>query len=413
MNAELILREICARWDLGVDRLSRAEAVPIESKRPEFTELAATIGHAKQLLNGDFDYLARRNSGRKKADLSGVDWNKSNHQIAAETGLCYASVCAKRPADRKPIAKGLNPIDWNAVDFKRSDLDIAEEFGISGATVHKNRVRLGHHSSTKLTRLFDWASVDWSKNNGEIAAELGTSINNARKYRAKAGRKNPFTTDASRPHRKVTKEMIETANWLEDRDVDICQRWGVTRERVRQLRIENKKPACIYKDRHGLPMMKAIAGLRHELTGLDLAAITNRLTPVVGAIRRPSLISALRFLGVDYASKKIRNKRMKYPYDDMNWELPNCILSIIYDAPKNVIARGRHLNCKPAPNWTMGGAFNRKFEDREFQGAVAQEILFAESKGFNNRIAANEYLLERKAAADAVAEKRRRTIAAS
>jgi hypothetical protein len=303
MNAERILQEICTRWDLGVSR-NRGVSVP------GFLELESTIGHAKQLLSGEWDYLKARQRGRKSTDLSGVDWTKSNRQIASETGLSLCTIYKRRPQGTKTAAVHGNRklIDWSAIDWKKTDRALACELGLSYATVHKKRASLGLQKATKLSSLVDWASLDWTKNNSVLAAEIGASINNVLKYREKTGHKNPFTTVSARPHRTVTKEMIEAANWLEDRDVDICQKWGVSRERVRQIRIENRKPECSYQGRHNLPLLKAIVAHREELTGQNLVAITAKLTPEIGVIKKPSLISALKFLGVEYKSKKDRNQ---------------------------------------------------------------------------------------------------------
>jgi hypothetical protein len=251
----------------------------------------------------------------------------------------------------------------------------------------------------------DWPAIDWSKNNSEIAAELGIGINNVLKYRAKLGQKNPFTPQAARPHRTVTKEMIESANWLEDRDVDICQKWGVTRERVRQIRIENKKPECIYQGRYGLPLLKAINANRAELIGLDLVDIAAKLTPVVGTIKRSSLVSALKFLGVEFKTKRLRYSNMKYPRDEMNWDLPNIVLAKIYGCSTSCIANARSRDCKPHPKWRLGGFF-KGFLTVDFTDALVREINLAKTHGFDFKEDVHGYMKSARDRLDALTANR-------
>ena len=366
MTPRRILAEVVARWKLGADRWPKrfADAPPEEYPR-EFAELAVVIGHAEKVLAGEFAYLdtAIPSTGKKRGkiatDLSGVDWTKSNADIAALTGLCASTVSNYRG--------------------KKS----------------------GGIRSSKLSRAVNWAGVDWTKNNQVLAAELGVSIVGVNGWRKKLNKPQAFSPGDPITKKPVSDEQINSADWRNLRDVDICSRWGVSRERVRQLRLEHNKPACRFEcfSKPKIGLILAAEGVRESIAGKNIKAIATILQPLVGQIRIILLREALNFAAIPFTERRERHHH-KYPADAMDWRLPNIVLQKIYGAPTNVIASMRFLNAKPAPNWNIKGGFSRFFNDEKFKVALEQELLRAAAVGFNRRAGVEKYIADYKAAVD-------------
>lgn len=351
MTPKRILQEIVARWELGVARY-KADLNTQEIPRT-FVEASVVIDYARQMLSGE-PLISPIPDGRTtRTPWATVDWNKPNKEIAALLGRTASSVCMHRPDG-----------------FPR----------------------------TKLARKVDWDKVDWTKRNGVLAGELDISITSVNCWRNKLGKPQAYHVGDTKPHRKVSQEQIDSADWIGLRDVDIQVLFRCSRERVRQIRIEHHKPVCRFEGK-GLPLIRTIVAvekLKESITGKDIKDIEPILRPVLGVVRIYPLRKALIFAGVPFTEKRVR-PHLKYPIDDIDWRLSNVILTIIYGACTNVIASMRSLNAKPAPTWVIVGGFSRFFESPAFNGALESEIAKAKDRGFDNGDAARKYVSEYRA----------------
>jgi hypothetical protein len=96
--------------------------------------------------NRDPNRLPRPSNTRY--DWTGIDWEKSNHQIAKEMGCSSGSALSARlkyapyhlkisPRDRVQHHEQI--YDWSQVDWEKSDSQIARETGASVMTVLRAR----------------------------------------------------------------------------------------------------------------------------------------------------------------------------------------------------------------------------------------------------------------------------------
>ena len=136
--------------------------------------------------------------------------------------------------------------DWNKPSFM-----VAAEHGVSYATARTYRRLLGIPLRSDYCHI-DTSKLDWSKSNSQLSRETGASISSIKKLRHKYGVGAPTQTDHShlppmQPAQKHSEKLKQYENWDWKRpDIVIAREKGLTRERVRQIRVQLGKPKCLF-----------------------------------------------------------------------------------------------------------------------------------------------------------------------
>lgn len=110
---------------------------------------------------------------RKRIDWTGIDWKfKTCEQIAKELGVAAGVVRNKRSR----LFGALRAYDWTDVDWNLSNQEIAALKGANVDTVVKQRrttlERVLANPKLSLRLAVDWDAVDWSKSDACIAREV-------------------------------------------------------------------------------------------------------------------------------------------------------------------------------------------------------------------------------------------------
>lgn len=272
-------------------------------------------------------------------------------------------------------------VDWQAVDWDKTNIVIAAEVGVSSVTVANYRVRYGHRRRPFMTGDVDWEKVDWTQSNGQIAGALGVSISHvlqARQYYGKPAYAMDRDSQRQRSHKniRVSQEQIDAADWVNSTDVMLARQWGVSRERVRQFRLEQQKPACRFEHMEE-ETIKALLWLeehRAEIEGKHFTEAAKLIPGEFGMARRHRLLD-LSGIPLDRQRSSVgRNQRY-------NFALSNLWLAKIWVVKHNQIGslRSRYLLGKP--KWQAHGFARKYASDPAFREAVKLEIEKAKQAG--------------------------------
>lgn len=169
--------------------------------------------------------------------------------------------------------------------------------------------------------------------------------------------------------RKLTDEEWRALDWTKQ-DAALAREIGVSRERVRQVRLELGKPkAKRHRARLSTPVRDAILAKLKSADGLtmrEVAAATGSTLPYVYQVGR--------MIGYQF-----RNDRGTMPWHLMNWDLPNTTLQQVWGlAPPPsqrdgfAPAQARHRLGYPKAKWDM--RYRQRVEsDPAYQAAVREE----------------------------------------
>lgn len=232
-------------------------------------------------------------------------------------------------------------IDWKHVDWNKSSRELSAELDVGYSVVNQYRWRYGHQKvGTKKTRHIDWSKVDWSKNNQQIAGELGILPGSVASYRQR------FRKPPSKGHkpRVVTKEMIEAVDWVNTRDIAISKQWGVSRERVRQIRLVKNKPRCVLRTTIALheEVERWLLANKETISGM-LAHEVSELCPIDAA--REIKFRTMKKVDIQFVWRK--SKQSLAEVYDVNWAIPNNILDWIWNRNEHWAAVNRWKLQKP------------------------------------------------------------------
>lgn len=290
----------------------------------------------------------------------------------------WRPVCREEKRERgRPV--GGNVDFWKSVNWDKSNLELSADHLIPTQTIAINRRKHGHKALPNQLRNYDWTGIDWTKNNQQIARETGRRIAivaSARTmlYKPKGKRR------VDGIHCKVSQEQIDAADWLYDTDSELGRAWKVSRERVRQLRLELKKPECLLK--HTQPGVKEakkwLVQNRAMIEGTNAHAV---LEMMPGVLRTPTKMSILKHSGINFDwSRQLKwGPESKTP---LNFDLPNIWLTKIWKFCFNGVASCRYLHHAGRPKWKAGGGFTKKYlSDPEFIAAIKSEIAKAQAAG--------------------------------
>jgi len=227
--------------------------------------------------------------------------------------------------------------------------------------------------------------MDWTKNNQMLAKQLGLDPQIVR-YERKL--RNLPNAPRTAWRCVVTKDEIEATDWVNNRDIDLAEKWGVSRERVRQLRLVNGKPdyKCKYKlgirpRRSTIQMLDWLNLHRKEIEGKRASEVVRMIpgkTPEAGG-----RIKLLRKSGIKFDWSK------RYLDHDINpkwidWRLPNVALGLIWGRSNYWAANRRCQTFGGPAEWTIKGIASKCYLDAEFIKAVADESKNARSHGFSS-----------------------------
>ncbi len=131
-----------------------------------------------------------------------IDWDTvglgtaSDADVAKATGAHHKTVMRERqrrgipPYATRGVRGIIDQIDWSAVDWSaETDAQIAEAFGVSRQTAARARARCATapKSTAMALRTHDWSIVDWTRTDVDIAGDFGCRPSTIATWRRKAG----------------------------------------------------------------------------------------------------------------------------------------------------------------------------------------------------------------------------------
>jgi len=136
-----------------------------------------------------------------KKEAETIDWDEKDEAIAAQYGVSRSTVHWARTAYGRPRAGARVRYDWAeeslVIDWDRTNAEIAREYKVSG--VHIGNVRKKHGRPRKCVGYYagaapsrDWETelkdVDWDRTDVDIAGDFGVAVTTIGKYREMYGR---------------------------------------------------------------------------------------------------------------------------------------------------------------------------------------------------------------------------------
>lgn len=274
-------------------------------------------------------------------------------------------------------------LDWESVDWSKTNTEISQITGYSYLTVLKHRKRLGKPPSSgrwahsKYSNV-PWDSFDWTQSNNELSRRSAVPIGIIRRYRETHNKPAPTYPIKPGPGVIVTDQMIEGTDWKFKRDMDLAIEWGISRERVRQIRQEHRKPQCAYKNQSGklLACLRWIDLNRPYIEGRHL----NDVLPLLPEGTRQIRMRALKKSGVTIDmtySQPGCNPHIRI----VNWDLPNIVLMMIWTdfGRQNGIPSARSRFGLQPTKWDT--RFGRRPIAPDLLQAIDAEITKAKSVG--------------------------------
>ncbi len=229
-------------------------------------------------------------------------------------------------------------------------------------------------------RTIKWTELDWSKSDYDLAKEHGYSIGYIYRQRQQHGVMLPRKPRLPQSNHSaiVSNEQIEAADWPNNTDVMLSVEWGISRERVRQLRIAHSKPACRFKslNQDMVILQKWFHDHREEIEGKHVHEII-RMPP--GDATTSMRLRAFNYTGI----KSERNQRWKRrpPEKPYNLLLPNLWLAQIWKLQRKTIALHRSNTLAGKATWHSGGFGTEYLDDSGFLEAIKLEVSKAVAHG--------------------------------
>jgi hypothetical protein len=267
---------------------------------------------------------------------------------------------------------------WKSVDWNKTNLELTAEHQINTQTICKYRRLVGHKSPPKSIREHKWDGVDWTQSNSQIAKMNGYTVAGVAQARAFL-KKQPHNRRAS-AHLKVSDEQLASADWEWQTDTDLKRLWGISRERVRQLRLELKKPVCVLKHKSQVDRAcwEWLFKNRAEIEGKSVYEVAAQMP---GTQQRPRKLLIIKESGIKFNW----SRRWKWGPESetpMNFDLPNLWLQRIWKRKdQNTVAAIRSLHFAPKPKWRAGGFASLYLSDPEFLTLIKAEVAKAQAAG--------------------------------
>lgn len=266
---------------------------------------------------------------------------------------------------------------WQSFDWSKSDHALAKDLAVSPITVNRWRFTVSHGIPDRFEKYdMDFEAFDWKKNDSLLSKEWKLSSSVIGSYRRRFNKPYP-TVNAY--NTIVTVEKLDSVDWEQTKDIDIARQFGVSRERVRQLRAQLGKPDC-QVSRLGQKAVAVLNWAKQNREGLDGKSIRDisELVPH-GGISRDQVYQLLRRTDIKFGPDTRRSYR-GFNWDALNWKLPNIVLALIYGFPEYRIATTRNERYKVYPDWRLGG-FSKEIHDPELLSAITAEKAVAIANG--------------------------------
>jgi len=244
-----------------------------------------------------------------------------------------------------PVPK--SDIDPATIDWDKPNNMLSAELNIPAINISKLRHKFGRRKLFNAkTAHVNWRQLDWTKNNQELSRELGISITSIVKQRLRLGHAQPINPQKNRA---VTQEMIEAVDWSICHDSHLAKQWGITRERVRQIRQQNQKPKCQLNTCDSLTMEfeKWLLDNESTVTGMLAAEVANMSPSTLNKSRKFYVMKRTR---IPFIFKRFReHSSINLP---INWYLPNVFIESIWNKSHNWAASTRNRFSLPKAEFT-------------------------------------------------------------
>lgn len=187
----------------------------------------------------------RAHGGKRAIDWEKLDWMKSDTQLGKELGLAPLTVKRRRHAlgiqaiwDHKSNLANVASVNWSNVDWTKSNVELSEELAVYRGTVREKRRVFGVATplTTHLSYVasINWVSLDWSKTNKQLSLDLGVDSTTVAHHRA-ALKITPVVS-----HR-ANREKVASINWTNidwsKSDLQLGKELGVTKKTVSKKRL--------------------------------------------------------------------------------------------------------------------------------------------------------------------------------
>lgn len=273
--------------------------------------------------------------------------------------------------------------DWNSVDWSKTNTEIAHSLGTNPVYVCAMRSRLRQPSVTKHSETF--RNVDWTKNDQEISAELKMDPGVVCGWRHRLGHpvathyKPRYTNDTAR----VSAEDIANADWARFTDAELGRGWGISRERVRQIRQKNNLPRCKFLNirQSDAEILRWIDDHRAELEGKTIKEAATLIPS-----DRDVTVKQRWLAKCSVTTTPSFERDKSHPYGPewlpkVDWRLPNCVLIFAWRKKVFFFATHRYRLLKPKAAWHPAGGFSTFFTREDFQAAVRAQFEVARQAG--------------------------------
>jgi hypothetical protein len=218
-----------------------------------------------------------------------------------------------------------------------------------------------------MSKNINWETVDWTQQDVSLKSLLNVSQTAIHYHRSRLKKKRSPKWHHRSQNRSETKINWEAADWTKQ-DVEIAEILGVTRAAVCQKRNELHKGDATHKNRRTsvLKIEQQIITEKASLDGLPFDQIKARFEDIGGVTLR----NILKKNGIGW-----KRANQIYPWDKLNWDLPNRVLEEIWGIKPNMVASRRMKTKKPAAKWDI--RFGWHEDNAELNLAITRERLKA------------------------------------
>lgn len=281
-----------------------------------------------------------------------------------------------RQANFEPVGN----LDLRTVNWDLSNVELIAQYGWTNLFTTSARQLFGRPKiGSYKTRNISWPDLDWEhQNDNQLARKLRLSIHTIRLRRAQLNAP-PSPGYESTEKSTIVNDRCKDVDWKNVRDIELARKWGISRERVRQIRQQRGYPYCQKKllSPRNLKVVEWLKSREKELSGLPLMDIFRRCPIVIG---KPGFIRLMEHHTNIKPGDTVFGCPMSHPRRALasypiNWKLPSSVLCKIWNVPYATIAIERSAWRRESPKWDMKG-FRSGVVIRNplFQQAVTEEI---------------------------------------
>lgn len=159
--------------------------------------------------------------------------------------------------------------------------------------------------------------------------------------------------------------MKRNWDWIK-RDAELAREHGITRERVRQIRESEDQPHS------SVLRIKKVEDKIRPMAGTTIPKTAKMFREEIDPDWLVSAKDFSKIIGrLGIVCHKKPGSSVKYPWDHMNWSLPNQDLSEIWKISYQLIASNRLVFDRSKPAWSR--AWGRIPDDPTYRSTVADE----------------------------------------